>query len=525
MTCQRYDANLVSYVDREVPDELRLEIDEHLKSCRRCREIVRDLQMTRGVLTQWQPARPSDDFAEKVGRGIRDETRDVRREMRSRTHVTETEGRQVASRTVVTRKALRARRLTTGGKLALAAVMLLAVGLGVLVWGPELTGGGRGAEITVGQVRQLAASADSAELRQLAVAVDALTAQEIRQRRPEPARVIATETVQTFMDLAVNDGHVRQIGILLSQTRDRSGLLSRAPVDRALSELALWTGGGWGSKCYAQVPDKAAEHLVEGMSLERQGKYDEAMKAYDRVQGGTHEMTLALVRKAGILMKLGRTDEAQQAIEEAKMLGRRSRFEQQFLDRMRLRARSAVKLAQAAGELQQKLERNPDDASVARELADTQLAAGNFAGAATTLDTLAAGAAKTEQPMLRFRAAWCRKNAGDFKQAFDEFQSILSGGSAEKEVRALCMFERADILERCQRYAQAIDVQTLLVGYPGYLDDDSRALVILRIGYTQLYLQNDLVAAKTTLARLGDPSYADTTAAQVARLMLADQPQ
>jgi len=121
--CERYEPHLVAYVDGELDATLYDELSAHLKVCRECREAVRNVRISSAILRKWQTARPATSLVESVRRRI------------------ETEGAVPGTDAdvveITTRMAGRRRAPVIGRRrhvLAIAAVVLLAVGLTLVFW-------------------------------------------------------------------------------------------------------------------------------------------------------------------------------------------------------------------------------------------------------------------------------------------------------------------------------------------------------------------------------------------------------
>ena len=58
MSCEVRE-HLVAYVDGELPDGLRREVEEHLAGCPSCAQELAELEATRALLERWPVAEPS----------------------------------------------------------------------------------------------------------------------------------------------------------------------------------------------------------------------------------------------------------------------------------------------------------------------------------------------------------------------------------------------------------------------------------------------------------------------------------
>ena len=510
MDCEKHQLHLTAYVDDELSEQLRVVIERHLTECPACRGIIRELKLTGAVMSQWRPAEVSENFLDKIRVKVRQEKR--------RAEIGNCQICRVGKP-----------RRTTMLKLAMAASVILAAGLGWFVLrsfhGPAV--GGR--PITVAAVQELVASAQGVEeLLQLAVATDVFVAEQIRKARPEPASVIGTETIQLFLEMARMPSQRRHVQMLLGGAGGESVLTARtshSPMELFIAELSLWLKPGGGSGyAYAQMMSpRTSAALRDALRIERRGKYEEAIKAYSQVRTGTHDRTVALVRKAGLLLKLGRFKEAQQALVEAEAGTQQNNFHRTIAHGGKVRVGNAEKLKPKVDELKRRVVARPNDAAAWRELADVELRSGNYDGASEALAKLAEHTGQDEQEMILFRAAWCRKNTGAYEEALGELETLRRRKRLANDTRVLCMFEYADILYRCGRHAQSIDAHKVLIGYPDKLDDASRALLLLRVGYVQLYDLADREAARSTLSSLVETRYRKTPAGAVAAMILAEE--
>jgi anti-sigma factor RsiW len=80
MRCAEMKDLLDSYVDEELPEEVRARIDRHLLRCADCAFQVRTLEQTRVLLRDaYAPVEPSPAFREKMTARLQDAFADVLR--------------------------------------------------------------------------------------------------------------------------------------------------------------------------------------------------------------------------------------------------------------------------------------------------------------------------------------------------------------------------------------------------------------------------------------------------------------
>lgn len=48
--CETFGPRLSAYLDEELPDKERQEVQEHLKTCEKCQQLVREMEETAGIL-------------------------------------------------------------------------------------------------------------------------------------------------------------------------------------------------------------------------------------------------------------------------------------------------------------------------------------------------------------------------------------------------------------------------------------------------------------------------------------------
>ncbi len=530
MGCERYEPHLTAYLDNELSDEGRSMVERHLRVCVSCRQIVAELRATQAVMKQWKDAEVGDDFMERMRERIRLEKRRERRtgietqqELREPRH----------SRTmVVVREPERVRKLRVLVKVGMAASVLIVAGQGLLMLRGGQDGRVDSEGMTVAGTQELMATVQTAkDLREVALATEPLVRRVIRQERPKVDAVIGAETVQLLLETARETSQQRYLEVLLGYGGEDILALGRPGMMEMLGdELAGWMDADLMGRAYGQdVPAAGAEMtprteatLTEGLRLERTGRYSEAIEAYEKVEGSGHERAVAQVRKAGLLIRLGRVKEAQEALTSAERSTSPYELMKRITDRLRRRVDLANETREQVEGLKRSLAAAPEDVKGWRELADLELACGNYAGASEALAGLAGQVTGDEEDMVRFRAAWCEKNRGEYEKALAEMERLRGKETAAKDVRTIATFESADILYRCGRYAQSIDAHKVLIGYPGEMDDASRGLLILRVGYIQYYDLADEGAARGTLKQLVEPRYRTTPAGQVGEMMLRE---
>ena len=62
--CENFGPRLSAYLDGELPDKERQEVQDHLKTCEACQQLARDLEATAGILrdTHTRDATPEVDL-------------------------------------------------------------------------------------------------------------------------------------------------------------------------------------------------------------------------------------------------------------------------------------------------------------------------------------------------------------------------------------------------------------------------------------------------------------------------------
>ncbi len=68
--CERFSHYLQAYCDNELPEEIRVQMDNHLNACPRCRELVEDLKKVRTLITSMPTIEPGRHFADNVGDAV-----------------------------------------------------------------------------------------------------------------------------------------------------------------------------------------------------------------------------------------------------------------------------------------------------------------------------------------------------------------------------------------------------------------------------------------------------------------------
>jgi predicted anti-sigma-YlaC factor YlaD len=54
--CELIQVHLAAYIDGELENALRVDVEKHLEECRECRGTVRDMRLAAAVLGKWKTA-------------------------------------------------------------------------------------------------------------------------------------------------------------------------------------------------------------------------------------------------------------------------------------------------------------------------------------------------------------------------------------------------------------------------------------------------------------------------------------
>jgi TolA-binding protein len=265
------------------------------------------------------------------------------------------------------------------------------------------------------------------------------------------------EAVKTLEPLLAGDGGDlalrRSAMATLGDRSMASGEWARA--ERWFSKLAAESAGGAGDAL-----------LRQGISVQRQGRHEEAIGLFERVMKGgadSPQTRQAEFERGQSLIELGRLDEARDAMERVVAREKTSADDQRLLSGHALRHLASIASRQGrtddAAALLADLGANggtEEWAASLLELASAQLVAGKHADAESTLRRfLKAGgeeAKKSNEARVRLAAAINRQ--GRHAEAVEQLDAINEGG-IDAETRAAAHYERALALRSMGRETEA----------------------------------------------------------------------
>jgi tetratricopeptide (TPR) repeat protein len=495
--------HLGAYVDGELEEALRGDVEEHLQECRPCREAVRDIRLASAVLGKWKNAQPDVSMVETVGRRIREEQRwgEVR-----------PAGRAIRKGDGIGREGTFAVRA-----LALAAAILLVLGAGFMVWQSLGGVGKRPAAETVASLGRAAMTIDKVEdLRDGGLALQGVIGDRLASARPDVDAVVQLEVAGTMMETASDAAQGSDVGKILNMLGKESvaGRL-RKDMD-ALAEAA----GAFGTalvtleRVAADEPSSEDGGLIdEAMKLEERGELEAALEKF-KVAGQDRLLAIrSLLHEAGLEMKLERAGDAIETLKKALDLTKPDTFNRELVMELKQRAEEAMVLHGKIEVLRGKLVNTENEFEVLSEIGNLQVKAGNLTGAKETCDRIirqAADPAHVEGRLrVRLLRAWCLREMNRYAPAFDEFESLITdAGEAYPDVAMLAQYERAKTFQLRGRFAEAVDDYTDLSNTPG-ISPAFYAALEFQVGYIFLHDIGDAGEAAKIFKQLDQGAYRD----------------
>ena len=535
MRCELIEPHLAAYLDGEVDEELHAAVEQHLRECAKCRETVRDMRLASAVLGKWKSAEPTQSLVEVLRRRIREEEASPGVESVERF---EEPGRRQPAAAPKRRLARR--------RLAVAAVVLLALGLGFAVWdwmGVSWDRTSSRTITTLGKATMNARSVD--DLRRGKIVLDGVIAHQWSAPRPAVDTLVQLEVVSTMMQTATEAAQSKDVGEILNILGEER--LSMR-VRRGAAEAALGT-----MDCFAALvamkPAAAADppaarqahraELVEGAEPEAAHKaplYDEAVKLEERGEleaardtyrkAAKNRLTAlqSLIHEANIEMKLGRAEEALATLEAAYRLTRPKTFRREVVTELTRRAKKAIELQKKIKELEAELVKTEDAFDLLSRIGSLQVKAGDLQGAEKTLGrairTYTGPAYRKRCLRLRLVKAWCQREMNRFEPAFDEFNRLVrEAAQADPAVAMLAQYERAKTHHLRGRYAQAIDDYTDLANHP-LTTACCYAALEFQVGYIFLKELGNAAEAAKTFEKLSRDAYRNQPFGRLAAMFI-----
>ena len=514
MRCRELEPHYAAYIDGELDAALHVAVDKHIKECRDCREMVRDMRLASAVLTKWRAAEPSESFISDVRRRISRDQREV--------------GRRTADIDELKRqREARLRGIRTRRRLALAASVLCVVGATVaLMWG-SFGGDPRGFLVVADVGRTVMNVRTVEELDKAQLVLDTVIANEWAAEKQDVERTIQLEVVSTMMQTATSPEEGKYVGEVLHM------LAAQSPGQRAMHTVdsALMTGVNCVSAMFSltrataqPLPTVESNWRSEAMKLEKEGKLAEAHAKYDEVSQRRLLASGSLVRKAALEMKLGRLDDAIVSLDVAEQRLEPDSFDERIVRQLKVQAGKAVELMGEVVRLRVKLLKGGDELKTLNRIGRLQVRAGDYKGAEETFARIARTYGKTKHPKdhlsARLLRAWCLLAMNRHVEAGREFERLMKEDcSAAPEVALLAQFERARILQYRKRYGQAIDDYRALCETSG-IGPGCVSAIRFQIGYIYCARLGDMKRGAEAFGMLLHPDYADDPFAKLAAALL-----
>jgi len=514
--CELIQPHLAAYVDGELEDALRLDVEKHLEECRGCRETVLDMRLASAVLKKWKPAQPTMPMVEVLRKRIREE--EIARHTAG---PEETERVHVAAG----RSALFGAR-----RLALAASILLALGVGIVTWEWLTVSRKPTRADAVAALGRAAMKVDKVEdLRAAGLALHGVIADHWASPKPNVDALVQLEVVGTMMQTASEVGQASDVGKILN-------ILGEERVVMRLREEIKEFGDGTG-ECVAALlaPDSAAADepsgedntlLDEAAKLEDRGELEAALEKYREASRDRLLAMHSFLHQAALEMRLGRDGEAVETLKKAQELTKPDTFNRELVNQLSQRAEHAAELRSQIDELKAKLLRTENEFEVLSEIGNLQVKAGNLKGAKETCEEIIRefGDPGHRRGQLRARLlkAWCLREMNQYASAFDELEPLITDAAdAYPDLAMLAQYERAKTFQLRGRFAQAVDDYTELANTPG-ISPSCYAALEFQVAYIFLHDLNSPREANKIFRQLGREAYREEPFGRLAAQLVSN---
>ncbi len=511
MACEDIREDAQAYLDKELSPARRAVVEDHLRTCRECREVLKEMETVTAALGGWSARPVSNRFDFALSFKLSNESvpaADKKTDAPAAKPAQRDAAVRPASVAAVTRAPARRARpsvLRDWRALAVAATVLLAF-VAMIHYGRTRR--------TVQPVRRsttsmvfgaLASAGSPAQMADGALFANVTARRAIAAQQLDASRVVKSDVVYSFLALAesqVDQNAGKRLVNLLAGRGEWQDPVEQPSVASIAGALAAI----FGTPAYAA--EIMADPLMAARQYEFQGRLREALLRYGSVSGGTAGVRARLAEGA-LKLRLGDLDGAETSLEQASAS-----------NDILARAMADELLSETAGA---RTARAP--LAAARKSVITgrdwysvgilEVKAYDFRSAANSF-MKAANAAPPEETAFaadaRFRSAWCQVECGQVTTGVYGFQSVTVSQGRPAEIEYAAAIEQAMGLARVGKAEDAVAALDAVQKMEAP-NRSLEALSYFQKGIVELRYLKDEAAAAESLGRVansgqGNLSYA-----------------
>jgi len=448
MNCGKVQRNINAYLDGELDEAASKSITDHVGECAECQAKLEELQAVQQVMKAWSPPGAPHDFVERTV--------------------------DAASKPYVPSRRAAILRPAAWKKLALAASIVLAIGIGI--WFLNTRTG------------------SSFQIRLV----------EVAYMKEVGALIESTNSLDGLSDVA-NISHrgtgagLARAGVASRAARTNVAIGStmatlRSPDDARLFHKFLTEGLGAQARLPALIPSAWAAELpgedgplVEAAKLEYAGQTAAARKIYEDLLGRPGADGAARLRLGFIMLAQGEVEKLEALVNTTTPLAREADYSalQAFLPTFR-QAAAMIRLARK-------------EPAYSAERTKLLLSAGAFKPAADDLAKF-----WREDAEKGFLYGWCLARSGNPELAMEVLDAVIDAYPLDNPARILALFETAALRERLGFYREAARYFALAAKTSRGAGDEFFAMMAdLQGVYTRIG-EGDMAKAKRAADRIRD---------------------